>query len=294
MKELKWYKVLLAGFGIGIAIQMRLNTIIVLIALVILLIFKLRTHTKKSLVLLVSIVLGALCISSAVDLTFRPYEYTEEYGIPAITYVAMGMNDDPHLGMGWFNGINITIYSDEANGDIALAKELSVTYMRERWESMSEEKMILDFYSRKILSQWNAPLFSSLSLNANHIYDAEGWLVRATYSEEGSSIVESFANIHQIIVYLCFVFANLAIVFSGNKKSKHMEMSVVALVIFGGFLFSILWEAKARYIYPYYIFMQIYIPIGAMVFYELLIKKIVTFNDYIKRVRGVKTQHIEM
>ena len=36
----------------------------------------------------------------------------------------------------------------------------------------------------------------------------------------------------------------------------------VAALVFGGFLFSILWEAKSRYVFPYCVFMILYAPEG--------------------------------
>lgn len=41
------------------------------------------------------------------------------------------------------------------------------------------------------------------------------------------------------------------------------DITVAAwIAVFGGFLFSILWEAKSRYVFPYCVFMILYAPEG--------------------------------
>ena len=55
-------------------------------------------------------------------------------------------------------------------------------------------------------------------------------------------------------------------------------MSVLAYTIFGGFLFSMLWEAKARYILPYLIYGLPLAAIGLKSFFRFLSIRI-TGND---------------
>ena len=54
------------------------------------------------------------------------------------------------------------------------------------------------------------------------------------------------------------------------RKKKTLEVYLWLIIVLGGFLFYLFWEAKSRYILPYYIAM---IPMAACG-YDLLIRKI--------------------
>lgn len=54
------------------------------------------------------------------------------------------------------------------------------------------------------------------------------------------------------------------------QKKKTLEVYLWLIIVLGGFLFYLFWEAKSRYILPYYIAM---IPMAACG-YDLLIRKI--------------------
>ena len=62
----------------------------------------------------------------------------------------------------------------------------------------------------------------------------------------------------QMIVYagmLCYFL--LAV-----RKDSNILQHTLAVTMIGGFLFSIIYEAKARYIFPYYVFMFPYAAMG--------------------------------
>ena len=69
----------------------------------------------------------------------------------------------------------------------------------------------------------------------------------------------------QFILYvgmLCyFIFA--------VKKDSNILQHMLAVTMIGGFLFSIMWEAKARYIFPYYITMY---PLAAIGYWQAIAK----------------------
>ena len=64
-----------------------------------------------------------------------------------------------------------------------------------------------------------------------------------------------------------------------HKRWSNIENYLLLIGVFGGFLFTLIWEAKTRYAFPYYILMIPYAAIGI----DLLLKKI---NETIsKKVR---------
>lgn len=71
------------------------------------------------------------------------------------------------------------------------------------------------------------------------------------------------------------------------RKDSNILHHVLAITMLGGFFFSILWEAKARYILPYYITMFPYAVIG---YEELLRLAMGLIVRYVKR-RGLHVVH---
>ena len=51
------------------------------------------------------------------------------------------------------------------------------------------------------------------------------------------------------------------------KKDSNILQHMLAVAMIGGFLFSIIWEAKARYIFPYYVMMY---PLAAVGYWQAL------------------------
>lgn len=80
-------------------------------------------------------------------------------------------------------------------------------------------------------------------------------------------------NGYQLLIY----GSVLAFVIVGLKKRCPLERYLLLIAVFGGFLFSVLWEGKARYVYPYFLMMIPYASVGvaamAAAFWRQLDKK---------------------
>ena len=88
------------------------------------------------------------------------------------------------------------------------------------------------------------------------------------YTSEGSSLLVSslksgiLRHLTQSFMkgYQLFFYVSMAIG-TWNLKNKEEKLSCMVYAIFGSFLFSMLWEAKARYVLPCLIYG---LPIAAM------------------------------
>lgn len=47
-----------------------------------------------------------------------------------------------------------------------------------------------------------------------------------------------------------------------QKKEIPTALWLPLIGIVGGFLFSIIWEAQSRYVFPYYVFLILFVPMG--------------------------------
>ena len=116
-----------------------------------------------------------------------------------------------------------------------------------------EPGYIKAFYGYKILSQWNEPIYQAAFYNLYH---------DDVHMEKVVSFVDRVMSFH-FDYFLFFTDRLQFIVYAGMllyfllslRKQPDLTWQVLAVTIIGGFLFSIIWEAKARYILPYYIMM---------------------------------------
>ena len=70
-------------------------------------------------------------------------------------------------------------------------------------------------------------------------------------------------KIYQMVLYASILIWLLASI----RKQKGIEQYILLIAVFGGFLFSLIWEAKTRYVFPYLIMM---LPYGAMGIHVIL------------------------
>ena len=65
-------------------------------------------------------------------------------------------------------------------------------------------------------------------------------------------------NLYQLLIY----GGVLAFTLAAARRRLPLESYLLLIAVFGGFLFSVLWEAKARYVFPYFLMMTPYAAIG--------------------------------
>ncbi len=261
-QKFKWYKPILAGLFLALAIQLRRNTLICLIAILIVVLFRIIVHKNyKCIAFLVAVVAVPFALQFGVDALYKPYEVQEEYGIPSSLHIAMGLNDDSEMGPGWYDGYGVDTYIYKAQADVSVAKKIAKEHIKERLNYMWNNKLYaVDFYKVKCLSQWNDPLYLCLKMSSGGVSESEG-MVHSIYFGEGREPVLAYSNVYQLVIYfLVFVVGLLGMI----QKDEEYDIAfyILLVAVFGGFLFSLLWEAKSRYIFPYFVFMIPYAAIG--------------------------------
>ena len=242
----KIYKFLLLIFSGFFSCYLRLNSIIFIIAAILVLFVGLiMEYNNKKLLTLIGILIAGASAIIVPKLIYGKYIPNDSHSMPATLYIAMGMQGDA----GWFNSYNTDTYivvdanPIEAN---AWAKE-SICNQIEYFKNNPNN--CLKFYYNKINLQWNAPMMQSLIMN--HEFNGyPGRLAVSIYEGTMNLILNIISNCHQMFVYLMCIIFSISI-FKERENVKVEELIYVVFVI-GGFLFSILWEAKTRYILPYY------------------------------------------
>lgn len=210
--------------------------------------------------LLVSILLMALVpmrISKSIQQQFLEraweefgYEYPLE-GIPTICWISMGMQESP-WGSGWYTPYSVELYENLHYDQEAIkeAARSDIEYLA--GEFMRKPGYAVHFYSNKLLTQWNAPLYQAVYHNTRYEEGAEpedDSILFYWTEGKGYWILLEVSELLQLIV---FIGAFLYLLLCDIMPTEIMKM-LLPTAILGAMLFSLLWEAKSRYVFPFYV-----------------------------------------
>ena len=265
----KWCNLLLCIVCGFVACFARRNTLIFIIACAIILAIKLLLEKDKYVLLsLLSVILAAILSVVVPNTIYGSHIPEDAFDMPSTLYIAMGLQGD----VGWYNSYNYETYK-YLNFDPIEANNWAKANIEQSLVNFSNDKdKAFAFFKNKINIQWNVPMFQCL--NMNHEFNGSpGRLAALVYDGFLNNVINIIANCHHLFIYSsCFIF----LIYSfKNRGILHLEDYILMVFIVGGFLFSIIWEAKSRYILPYYVAM---IPYAAIMV-DLFINKLVKFNN---------------
>ncbi len=244
----------------------RANAMIVLIAVaIVLLLMMIRKWDKW---LLAAILVTFAAVFAGRGLVTWQYELRAgekvSDGIPVSAWIAMGMMEDIR-GNGWYNGYGPELYA-ECGYDAEAVDREAKAYMAERIRKFGKDpKACLAFYKGKALSQWNEPTAESLlvlraSVDTEQISNGKYQLMFGNRYQP----YLSYMNSYQFLLYLLAFLGCIRLLTGKAGKKGMLEQylfCVLALLLIGGFLFQLLWEAKSRYIYYY---MVLLLPLATL------------------------------
>lgn len=260
LKVLKRGKV---GYYIGLclfiitSITMRKMAIIVPIAMIVVILLRLISKFNKR-----DLLTGVLIIGSTVfslfyaGLFYLPNKPAENASVPALATIDMGFNENGFF-CGWYNYYELDIHyendCDESLTNKQAWEEIKTVHIP---KMVKHPRYATHFYFNKINSQWQSPMFQSVVSNAN-LYGLQNSFTMSLFFGKIGKLFDGYMKAYQILFYLCM---SLYIIFF-VKKEEPYENFVMAIAMFGGFLLQILWEAKGRYCFPYFV---ILLPVFAI------------------------------
>ncbi len=278
----------LMALALMLALLVRKNSLILLVAVGLTVLLHALLHRDMRIVL--AFLLGAVLCYGSYEAVWKIYEirsgYENDGGIPIIAWVTMGMMEN-YGAYGWYNNYPKEVFYGEAAGSREAVSAIAKRDLKKRLRAFADDwGYAVHFFKGKLLSQWNEPLYQALYFNAESPESEDGpapdSLAARLYGED------YFKALHvcdrwQFIMYvgmLCYFL--LAV-----KKDSPILQHVLAVTIIGGFFFSIIYEAKARYICPYYVMMFPYATYG----YRLAVSQIMAMAG--KHMKGRRVVDIE-
>ncbi len=272
IQKQKWYYAFISSVSIPVAVILKNNYLIVLVASV--LIYIAYAICKKKLInIFAAILLVAVYVLSNFGVTSfieKKTEFELSDGVPTIAWIAMGISENER-GPGWWSGYNETVYL-YADCDTETAHKQAIVDMINRINVMKEDlTYTASFFARKILSMWSEPSFQSLWIQfvKSHPNDFPEW-INSLFAPDGSlnKIYIHFFDIFQTSVY----FFALYYLIERFKKIELYQL-LPAIIMIGGFLFHILWEAKGQYSVTYFFLIIPYAICGFNDFTNTISKK---------------------
>ncbi|MCD8326458.1 MAG: glycosyltransferase family 39 protein [Lachnospiraceae bacterium] len=257
LREFSWKKAMVCGLAAGLSVQLRQNCLIVIIAFALVLLIKLLSIRKReALILFCSLMAGVLLTGGMVSAIYHDKIPEDSESMPVLLHIAMGTMWDRE-NPGWYDFYNLETF-ETAGYDAAAASEAARETIRDFVVSSVENPAYAaDFYYNKMIAQWEAPMYQCLVMN-NVIVGEQGRIAASLYRGRLSQLAEAFMNIFQLLVY----GAILILLFFKRKEWCGIEKYVLLIAVFGGFLFSMIWEAKTRYVLPYMLCMIPYAAVG--------------------------------
>jgi len=262
------YGILCAVF-IGFAILFRNNYLIVLIAIVIFYLLDAICEKKRmSLLFACAAFLLFLGVDAGVRLGFSAasgHEINE--GVPAITFVAMGLQEGDRAP-GWYNSYNHIVYY-ENNYDISATESAARENIRESLAGFSTDITgAFGFFGRKVLSMWNDPAFQGIWVIETRVnsLDDTGF-GRSLQNGLVRNILWWIMNsYHSLILFGASVYF-----VTGFKTVKRNQLIPVVIFI-GWVIFHMFWEAKSQYAVVAFILLIPYAAGGYIKFCDVIEK----------------------
>ncbi len=248
-----------------IAVALRKNTLVLMIAVVIVTLLEaLRRLSPKLFLLAITYSLGALLILPGIT---RYYEHrADNYlrtGVTAMSYFAMGMQEGGRAP-GWYNGFNFYTYEDTGM-DTVLTNEISRQAISQRIQEFKENPLYAGrFYAKKYLSQWVDGTYASIQATLA-VFGGRRPFFEELYYGKYTGIFNAYCDLLQNQIYLRLLI--FAAIFEKKKTSaiRHgLYLYLPMIGSIGGLLFHMLWEANARYIFPYGLLLLPYAAYGIM------------------------------
>lgn len=262
---------LICALSLSLAVCLKLNLMIFLVAIGG--VWFVELVKKFSLRSCLCLVLAVVCVLSISKLPQAIYEKRSGYdfgeGIPMLGWLAMGMSEG-HAAAGWYKEDHTVTAFKESGNDPVATGEKAKAVIRERAEFFANDKKeALRFFSEKLRSQWNEPSYDSIWLNQVFLSFSEKGGLYSFFCDKGQRLTMSLMNQHQQLVFLGVLLSIPALI-----KKRDILSCILPLIILGGLMYHLLFEAKSQYALPYFILMLPVAAAGLAAFFELLKKKL--------------------
>ena len=284
------------------------NNLIYLVAFVIvLLVHIVKAKRWQSAVIAAALIVATLGSNALVIKHYEMRSGTDfAEGVSQTLYLDMGLRES-YMAPGWYGTIAKDTYinyyltpkfTGDPNASIDNANEKARQDINTRLHALGKIDYAADFFSKKILSQWNEPTFESIWVSkVKHHQPTESeadefkttalsseqmrGLPQAVYYKSLGQALELHFNFYMQIVYIMFA-AGIYLLFI--RKRSTIETLLLPLVLLGAFGYHLLFEGKSQYILTY---IPLLIPTAAYAFSVMLGGKYERLKRFTKKLNHI-------
>lgn len=258
-------KLFSTGGGVAVAVAIRKNTLIFVVACILVWMVVYAAGRQIRYLLLILALIAAA--TAGVLLPSKFYEYRAENvmgkGVPAISYIAMGLQWSEGRSPGGWNGYHSDLFMD-CSFDADLASRISAEEVKNSLEYMVKNPgYMARFFYYKQIEQWEREDFLCFYETVD-FYGERTSAAWDIYQGKTKEKILPLMSVYQSLVYLGaggFCMSG-AIRWRSRKKNSNdhnsddkcsIEKMIFLVTFIGGFLFSVMWEASPRYNLPYFV-----------------------------------------
>ena len=278
------YKLLIpSGLMLVFSILVKYYNLIVLVAYVIVLIVHtVKTKKWQSIAFALAICIASVGTNALVVMNYESRANTHfTDGVSQVLYLDMGLTES-YMAPGWYTTTGKDIYI-QAQLDTKLANQNAWNDIGTKLEKFGDINYAVDFFSKKILSQWNEPSFESIWVSQvkDHIRTVDGGLGQAVYSGSLGQIIKLWFPFYMQILYTAFAIGLYLLLI---RKKANIETMLLPLIVLGGFGYHLLFEGKSQYVLTYIIML---IPTASYAFYNILFSEFKGLKNLIAKISNI-------
>lgn len=270
--QIRWFMggpvadALLAGLSASVAVLLKSSYIAVLIAMVITWVLgSLSSRSLRGIGFACATIAMCLCLSTgakALSSAITGRAYVESRAMPSLCALAMGLHDDPEVGLGpgWYDAWGWKPHDVTPRQDI-------INSLR---GFAQDPGKAASFFTRKLASEWAEPTYVSL-LHSNCDLTSNDWpypgyknygrdvpfvIDRIYYGPTNELLIDVLDGLQSLI----YGFALYLLI--RRRFDLSIEYLTPLLMCTGGFILFTFWEAKSQYVMVYVLALVPYAAAG--------------------------------
>lgn len=259
------------------------NNMIYLVAFVIMLLIHTISQNKwQSIAFALAICIATVGSSNLVIMSYEKRANVElSDGVSQTLYLDMGLNES-YMAPGWYNAIAMENYKSH-KCNTKLASSQAWNDINNRLTVMSNDPdYAIDFFAKKILSQWNETTYESIWISEVKSHSNElNAIGKGMYEGSTGQFFELYFNLYMQIIFALFA---AGIYFLFLRKKTNIETVLLPLVLLGGFGYHLLFEGKSQYILTYIVLL---IPTASFALNCIVEGKYTKIKDMVAKLKSI-------
>ncbi|MDO5547838.1 MAG: hypothetical protein Q4F79_05045 [Eubacteriales bacterium] len=279
-RDFRWHHMLFSAVAIALAVFLKSNYLIFFIGMLLLALLE-CLRQKKLRILLLAVLLALFYVGqSVVPRTFIQLKtgYDMNLGMSSLSYIAMGLQENHQRASGWYNQYNDRSFNRSEFDADTQAEMVKNDISKSIQNLLSGKRNAVRFFATKTASQWNNPTFQCfwIAQVRPSAVSRSAWL-RWVLSTPVSTMLAGYLNLLQFFI----LFGSLLSLLLCNSTWRRGAF-LLEMIVIGGFLFHLFWEAKAQYTLSYFVLL---LPCAVAGYSSLLDKLCASADDSAANLR---------